>query len=74
MLRFRIFIVTRAWTVQNKNEPLILLKIQSEHRKAISCKFPKSLRGAGDLVALGEVYKKHKNRKILTYSQIPKTL
>ena len=46
-------------------------------RQVISSEFPKSLRGAGDLVALGEVlkvYKKHKNRKILTYNQIPKTL
>ena len=40
----------RAWTVQNKNEPWIFLKIQSKHRQVISSKFPKSFRDAGDLV------------------------
>ena len=39
-----------AWTVQNKNLSSIFLKTQSKHRQAISSKFPKSLRGAGDLV------------------------
>ena len=35
---------------ENKQEPSISVKIQSEHREVISIKFPKSFRGAGDLV------------------------
>ena len=42
--------MTRAWTLQNKKEPSIFLKIQSKHRQVISSKFPESFRGAGDLV------------------------
>ena len=42
----------RAWTVE-KTEPSIFLKIESKHRQVISSKFPKSFRGAGDLVVLG---------------------
>ena len=43
-------IITRALTVQNKKEPSIFLKIQSEHRQVISSKFSKSFRGVRDLV------------------------
>ena len=52
--------MNRAWTVRNKKEPWIFLKIQEEHRQVISSKFPKSLRGAGDLVVLGEFWKSEK--------------
>ena len=37
-------IMSRAWTVQNKKEPSIFLKIQSKHRQVILSKFSKSLR------------------------------
>ena len=40
----------RAWTVQSKKESSIFLKVQSEHRQVVSSKFPKSSRGASDLV------------------------
>ena len=43
------FIMGRVWTVQKK-ELSIFLKIQSKHRQVISSRFPKSFRGAGDLV------------------------
>ena len=46
--------MSRAWIGQNKKEPPIFLKIQSEYRQVISSKFPKSFRGAGALVVLGE--------------------
>ena len=39
-------------------------KTQSKHRQVIPSKFPKSLRGAGDLVAVGEFSKVKKNSKI----------
>ena len=37
-----------------KQEPSIILKIQSKDRLVISSKIPKSLRGAGDLVVCHE--------------------
>ena len=35
-------LITRAWTVRNKKEPLVFLKSQSKHRQVMSNKFPKS--------------------------------
>ena len=43
--------------MQNQKKPSIFLKIQSKHRQVISSKFPKSFRGADELVVLGEFLK-----------------
>ena len=48
--------INEAWTVKNKKEPSIFLKIESEHRQVISSKFPKSFRGARDLMVFYEFY------------------
>ena len=42
--------ITRVWTVKIIKEPSIFVKIKSKKRLMISSKFPKSFRGAGDLV------------------------
>ena len=48
--------MSRAWIGQNKKEPPIFLKIQSEYRQVISSKFPKSFRGAHDLVVFYDFF------------------
>ena len=58
--------MSRAWTVQNINQPSFLLKTQSKHRQVISSKFPENFRGARNLVVLGGFYPKssEKTQKI----------
>ena len=45
---------------RNKSEPSIFHEIWSEDRQVISSKFPKSFRGAGDFVVLGDFLKSEK--------------
>ena len=49
-------VINRALTVQNKKDPSIFLKIQSKHRQVIPCKFPKSFRGAANLVVFYDFF------------------
>ena len=51
---------------RTKKEPSIFLKIESENRQMISSKFPKSFRGAGDLVVLGDFLKYEKKTQKIT--------
>ena len=48
---------------RNKSEPSIFHEIWSEDRQVISSKFPKSFRGAGDFVVLGDFLKSEKTSK-----------
>ena len=50
------WVTIRAWTVQNKKEPSIFLKIESKHRQVISSKFLKSFKGAHNLMAFYEFF------------------
>ena len=54
---YELNFIIRAWTMQNQNKPSIFLKIQPKHRQVISSKFPKSFRGARDLVVDSESLK-----------------
>ena len=52
-----------GYVMDRKKEPLIFLKIWSKYRQEMSGKFPKSFRGARNLVVLGEFLRSWKNPK-----------
>ena len=52
-----VLLITRAWTVKIIKDPSIFVKIKSKKRLMISSKFPKSFRGAGDLVVFYELFR-----------------
>ena len=61
--------------MQNKKEPSVFLKIWWKHRQMISSKFPKSFRGAGDLVVFYRDFSGYllDVQKLTNYHQVTST-